>query len=120
MKQTSYLIAALFALCLALAAPTAFAQDSGSTDQKIMTIQEVRDNAANGDKVTIQAQITKGLGAGKVALEDPTGPIKAKIDKSLWPDGKPAGDGALITITGTLVKRGNLVEIQAEAVTVDK
>lgn len=119
MKQKFYLIAALFALCMALAAPTAFAQDSGSTDQKIMTIQEVRD-MDNGAAVTVQAKITRGLGAGKFALEDSTGPIKAKIDKSLWPDGKPARDGALITVSGTLLKRGNLVEIEAETVTVDK
>ena len=119
MKQTSYFIAALLALCLALAAPTAFAQDSGAADQKIMTIREVRD-MDNGAKVTVQAQISKGLGAGKFALEDPTGPIKTKIDKSLWPDGKPAGDGVTITVSGTLLKRGNLVEIEAETVTVDK
>ena len=119
MKQTSYIVAALFALCLALAAPAAFAQDSGSADQKIMTIQEVRD-MDNGAAVTVQAEITKGLGAGKFALEDSTGPIKVKIDKDLWPDGKPARDGALITVSGTLHKRGNLVEIEAEKVTVDK
>ena len=58
MKQTFYLAAALFALCLALAAGPAFAQDGG--DQKIMTIQEVR-GTDNGSEVTFKGKITKSF-----------------------------------------------------------
>ena len=113
MKQASYLVAALFALCVALAAGPAFAQDGG--DQKIMTIQEVRD-ADSGSEVTFKGKITKELGAGKGAWEDETGPIRAKVDKSLWPGGKRPDDGTEVIISGTLAKRGNLVEVEASKV----
>ena len=113
MKQASYFVAALFALGVALAAGPAFAQDGG--DQKIMTIQEVRD-ADNGSEVTFKGKITKELGAGKVALEDETGPIRAKVDKDLWPGGKRPDDGTEVIISGKLTKRGNSVEIEASKV----
>lgn len=120
MKQAFYLVAALFILCMAISAQTAFAQDSGATtDQKTMTIEEIR-ALDKGAPVSLQATLSKGLGAGKVALEDPTGAIRAKIDKSLWPDGDKPKDGTLITVYGTLYKRGNQVEIEVTKVEVNK
>ena len=53
-------------------------------------------------------------------MEDPTGAIRAKIDKSLWPDGDKPKDGTLITVYGTLYKRGNQVEIEVTKVEVNK
>ena len=113
MKQASYLVAALFALCVALAAGPAFAQDGG--DQKIMTIQEVR-GTDNGSEVTFKGKITKELGAGKIGLEDETGPIRAKVEKDLWPGGKRPDDGTEVIISGKLAKRGNSVEVEASKV----
>lgn len=120
MKQKYYFVAALFALCLALAAPAAFAQDgeSAAGDQKILTIQEAK-ALASGAEIAIKVVVTKGLGAGKVAVEDDSGAMRAKVDKSLWPDGKPVRDGTHVTIYGTLYKRGNLAEIEAVKVVVD-
>ena len=120
MKQTYYLMTALFALCLALAAPDVFAQgdESGAGDQTIMTIQEAKAQD-NGAEIAIRVVVTKGLGAGKVAVEDDTGVMRAKVDKSLWPDGKPVRDGSAVTIYGTLSKRGTSAEIEATKVVVD-
>ena len=120
MKRTYYLMAALFALCLALAAPAAFAQDdeSGAGDQPIMTIQEAKAQD-NGAEIAIRVVVTRGLGAGKVAVEDDTGVMRPKVDKSLWPDGKPVRDGTAVIIYGTLSKRGNSAEIDATKVVTD-
>ena len=89
MKQTYYFMAALFALCLVLAAPAAFAQgdESAAGDQPILTIQDAK-ALDNGAEIAIKVIVTKGLGAGKVAVEDDTGAMRAKVDKDLWPDGK--------------------------------
>ena len=73
----------------------------------------------NGAEVVVQVTITKGLAAGKFAVEDSTGPLRIKVDKALWPDGKPARDGALITVYGTLKKKGNSVEIEATKIIVN-
>ena len=119
MKQTYYLMAALFALCLALAAPAAFAQEGESGgEQQIMTVKEAK-ALDNGAEIAIKVVVTRGLGAGKVAVEDDTGTMRAKVDKSLWPDGKPVRDGTPVTIYGTLSKRGNMAEIEAAKVVVD-
>ena len=119
MKQTYYFMAALFALCLALAAPAAFAQEGESGgEQQIMTIKEAK-ALDNGAEIAIMVIVTKGLGAGKVAVEDETGAMRAKVDKDMWPDGKPVRDGTEVTIYGTLYKRGNLAEIEATKVVVN-
>lgn len=120
MKQKYYLVTALFALCLALAAPAAFAQgdESAAGDQPVLTIQDAK-ALDSGAEIAIKVIVTKGLGAGKVAVEDDTGAMRAKVDKDLWPDGKPVRDGTEVTIYGTLYKRGNMAEITATKVVVD-
>ena len=70
-------------------------------------------------KIQIGNKLTRGLGAGKVAVEDDTGVMRAKVDKSLWPDGKPVRDGTAVIIYGTLSKRGNSAEIDATKVVTD-
>ena len=119
MKQTYYFMAALFALCLALAAPAAFAQEGEcGGEQQIMTIKEAK-ALDNGAEIAIKVIVTKRLGTGKAAAEDETGAMRAKVDKDMWPDGKPVRDGTEVTIYGTLYKRGNLAEIEATKVVVN-
>ena len=118
-KALHWIMAALIALCLALAAPAAFAQEGESGgEQQIMTIKEAK-ALDNGAEIAIKVIVTKGLGAGKVAVEDETGAMRAKVDKDMWPDGKPVRDGTEVTIYGTLYKRGNLAEIEATKVVVN-
>lgn len=115
MKHASYFLAALFAIFVVFAVPAAFAQEGdGAATAKVIPIKEAW-NLANKAPVAVEGYITKSLGPGKYTLENEGAFIRVKIDKDTW-GGEPTGEKDLITVYGTVLKRGNSTEIEVEKV----
>ena len=116
MRQTSYFIAALLAVCLVFGASAAFAQ--GGAEPKPMTVKEVWDLPAN-TPVVVEGYIIKDLGPGKYALsqsqEQGSDEIGVKISDEAW-GGKPTGEKDPVVVHGKTIKDGRLIEIEASSI----
>ena len=112
MKQASYLVAALLALCVALAAGPAFAQTGD--EPKLTPIKEVWDLPAE-TPVAVEGYITKGLAPNKYILDKDGDQVRVNIDSDAW-GGDPTDDKQLIVVYGETSKRGRTVEIEVTKV----
>ena len=111
MRQTSYFIAALLAVCLVFGASAAFAQ---SADPKPITIKEVWTLPAN-TQVVVEGYIIRDLGPGKYALAQGSDEIGVKISDEAW-GGSPTGAKDPVVVHGKTIKDGRMMEIEASKV----
>ena len=114
MKQISYIFTAFLVLCFALSGQALAQDEAAADDSRLISIHEAR-TLENKTPVATQGYIVKGLGSHKYMLEDESGSIRVKIEKDVW-EGKPTGETDLITVEGTIFRKGNTVEIEVSKV----
>lgn len=90
----------LIAAALTATAALAQAQYVGPTTVPTTTVKALTEQGKDDQHAVLRGQITSSVGHEHYQFDDGTGQIRIKIDKKLWPAGKPVDASTKVELLG--------------------